>query len=319
MRKQLLRLAAILITAALLIWLIRNADWRNLAQQLLSIDPLKLMLALALFMLSYLLRAARVFDEFRHETASKNHMNSFASLHFVHFLRLTLIHNALVNIVPLRAGELAFPVLLKRWFAVPAERSVVALLWLRVQDALVVLALAALAWPGLAVWLRGMAIMTVLLIAWAIPAWMRRHRTAGSGTGRIAKIKAALAQSTHSNMRSWLWTLANWSVKITAAASLLAGLLQITPGIAALGALGGELAAILPVQGVAGFGTYEAGAAALLRTSSTYNVSLTAGLQAALILHLIMLGCALLAGGLAAALLPGAPQAPAVSSNKRDL
>ncbi len=308
MRNQLLRFAAFLITAALLIWLIRNADLRNLTQQLLSIDPLKLALALVLFMLSYLLRAARVFDEFRYETGSKDRISSFASLHFVHFLRLTLIHNALVNVVPLRAGEIAFPVLLKRWFDVPAQRSVVALLWLRVQDALVVLALAALVWPGLAIGLRAAAIGAVLLMAWAIPAWMRRHRTEASGTGRIAKIKAALAQSTRSNMRSWLWTLANWSVKITAAASLLAGLLQITTSVAALGALGGELAAILPVQGVAGFGTYEAGVAALMRT---YNVSMTAGLQAALILHLIMLGCALLAGGLAAALLPSAPKATA--------
>ena len=69
----------------------------------------------------------------------------------------------------------------------------------------------------------------------------------------------------------------------------------------------------MPVQGIAGFGTFEAGAAALMGVyggghGGTYNVPLADGLQAALALHLIMLACAVGAGGLAAAFLPGEPK-----------
>lgn len=311
MRNTLLRLLAVLITLALLVWLIQNAHWDDVLMRLRRINPLVLLAAVALFALSYWLRAARVFDEFRHETgaAGNTSVSSFRSLHFLRFLRLTLIHNALVNVAPLRTGELAFPVLLRRWFGVPPERSVVALLWLRIQDALVVLGLAALVWPGLPWALHLLAVLAVVFIAWAIPgsmtAWMNRHKVSAPSapvSGRIQKIRAALAQSTRSNRRSWLWTLANWSVKLSAEMALLASLLSVSVNVAALGALGAELAAILPIQGVAGFGTFEAGAAALMRP---YNVVLADGLQAALALHLIMLACALLAGGLAAALLPG--------------
>jgi len=101
-----------------------------------------------------------------------------------------------------------------------------------------------------------------------------------------------------------MWTIANWSVKLVAEAWLLT--LALGPdadtGGAALGAIGAELAAILPVQGVAGFGTFEAGAAALMATQS---VPMTSGLEAALVLHAVVLALALIAGGLGAMLLPG--------------
>ena len=321
MSKILLRLFAVAITVALLVWLLSSARWQDVGRRLLQFDPGTLLIAASLFALSYLLRAARVFDEFRHETRSGAASIGFTSLHFLRFLRLTLIHNALVNVAPLRAGEIAFPVLLKRWFGVAAERSVVALLWLRIQDAFVVLALAAFVWPGIPWPLRAVALLSIVITAWAIPFWARQHAaTAPSGScaagldsvpdhepgARLAKLRAALARSTQSHTRSWLWTIANWTVKLSAETWLLMGLLGVAPNIGALGALGAELAGILPIQGVAGFGTFEAGAAALMRT---YNVGLADGLQAALALHLIMLGCAMLAGGLAAAFLPGAPTA----------
>ena len=78
----------------------------------------------------------------------------------------------------------------------------------------------------------------------------------------------------------------------------------------AAGALGAELAAILPIQGVAGFGTYEAGAAAALLPA---GIAFSDGLQAALVLHLFVIACALSAGALAW-LLPNAGPASAVTT-----
>ena len=82
----------------------------------------------------------------------------------------------------------------------------------------------------------------------------------------------------------------------------LRGLLHSAWPLGATGALGAELAAILPIQGVAGFGTYEAGAAAALRAG---GVLFEAGLQAALGLHLFMIASAVSAGALASLFVPG--------------
>lgn len=290
MKIWLTRLLGLLLTAALLAWFIQGAHWQSVGDRLASVAAWQLAVALGAFALTYLLRAGRIFDEFH-----RSHAIPYAGV-----LRLTLIHNASINVLPFRSGEAAFPLLLNRWFGVATPRAVATLLWLRIQDAFVVLALAALVWPDLPAWLRALWIAAVALAAWAIPAWARRHPELLDSHGRLQrlaiKLRAALAESTRGSGRSWLWTLANWSLKLGAQAWLLAALLNsgLTTGLA--GALGVELAAILPIQGVAGFGTYEAGGAALMLS---HGIMLADGLQAALALHLFVICCALAAGGLA--------------------
>ena len=66
--------------------------------------------------------------------------------------------------------------------------------------------------------------------------------------------------------------------------------------VGAAGAVGGELAAISPVQGVAGIGSYEAGAAAALKLS---GIAWVDGLKAAFSLHLLVLASALVSAGIA--------------------
>jgi Lysylphosphatidylglycerol synthase TM region len=295
------RLAALLCSAALIAWFIfggqREAQFAALAARLARLDAWQIAGFIAAFGCTYLLRAGRVFDEFR----------SVAGVRFGAILRLTLIHNAMINVLPFRSGEATFPLLLTRWFGVPTTRAVAALLWLRLQDAFVVLALAAAVWPGLPLWLRLLWVAGVALAAWLIPTWARSHPELLPEHGRFARIgirlRAALAESTRGSRRAWLWTLANWSLKLLAQAWMLAVLLGDSVQTGLAGALGVELASILPIQGVAGFGTYEAGGAALLRA---HGIMLADGLQAALVLHLFVIACALCAGALAAVLLPGA-------------
>ena len=311
MKRTLLRGAALVISLAFLVWVLADARWRGVVDRLARIDAASLAAIALMFAISYALRAARVHGEFRDELREHAPRLSARS-GFVRILRLTLIHNALVNVVPFRAGEVAFPVLLARWFGVATERAVVSLLWLRAQDACVVLALAACVWPRVPLALRVAAIAAIAIGAWAVPAWAQRHRDRIASGGRFARMRAMLARSTRSNRRGWFWTLSNWSVKLAAEAWLLCLLLglsfsapnDVTTGVAtgALGAIGAELAAILPVQGVAGFGTFEAGAAALLRTQ---GIAIASGVEAALALHAVVLALALVAGA-AAALLPGA-------------
>jgi hypothetical protein len=297
MSTSLKRTVALLCSAALIAWFFHSARADNLVVLVSRVQPLQLTGLVGAFALTYLLRAGRVFDEFR----------TTPGVNYGAILRLTLIHNAMINVLPFRSGEATFPILLSRWFGVPTARAVAALLWLRLQDAFVVLALAALVWPALPYPLRVLWIIVVALAAWGVPRWARNHPQVLPDHGRLArigiKLRAALAESTRGSGRSWLWTLANWSVKLAAQAWMLSVLLGNGLQVGLAGAMGVELASILPIQGVAGFGTYEAGGAALLRT---HGIMLADGLQAALVLHLFVIACALCAGAAAAVLLPGA-------------
>ncbi len=317
MRTIALRTLAVLITLALLWWVVADARWQGVSERLARIDAIALAGVALLFAASYAMRGARIYGEFKDELGNRPLRDDSPMRRYLRILRLTLVHNALVNVMPFRSGEVAFPVLLTRWFGIATGRAVVALLWLRAQDACVVLVLAAIVWPGMPLAWRLVVLAVIVGGAAAVPIWARRHRhtssneSSESNQGKLARLRALLARSTESNASGWMWTIANWSVKLIAEAWLVA--LALGPrtdayggvydaGSAALGAIGAELAAILPVQGIAGFGTFEAGAAALM---ATQGVAMTSGLEAALVLHAVVLALALIAGGLGALLLPG--------------
>ncbi|AKU11882.1 hypothetical protein AzCIB_1987 [Azoarcus sp. CIB] len=292
------RLLAIAASLALLAWLAWDGRWQGLADAFRRLDPIALMLAIAGFATSYVLRAGRVYDEFRRDAHGR----------FGACLRIVLIHNAMVNVVPFRGGEAAFPVLLGRNFGTPLARAVASLFWFRLQDALVVAVLAVAVWPGLPLPLRLAGIFGLVAFAWYLPRWARApHAWAarGGAAAKLAKLRDAFADSTRHARFGWAWTLANWSVKLATQAWLLSSLLPAGVAVGAAGALGAELAAILPVQGVAGFGTYEAGAAAAMLP---HGVPFENGLQAALALHLFVIACAV-ASGAVAWLMPAPPVA----------
>jgi len=290
------RILAVAVSAGLLAWLMADGRWRGLGEIFARLDGLTLGLATAGFGLSYLLRALRIFDEFRAQAGGR----------FGTCLRITLIHNAMINVVPFRGGEAAFPLLLRKNFGVPLPRAIASLFWFRLQDAFVVMALAATVWPGLHPALKAAAVLGVVVMAWWLPRWARAPHAWADGSGfiaKFAKVRDAFAESTRHARYGWVWTLANWTVKLAAQAGLLAALIPATASVGAAGALGAELAAILPVQGVAGFGTYEAGAAAAMLPS---GVALASGLQVALALHLFVIACAVTSGAIAW-LFPTAP------------
>ncbi|NTV09945.1 MAG: UPF0104 family protein [Zoogloea sp.] len=283
------RMLAILVSLALLAWLAAGGRWHGLAEVVARVPLPALFLALAGFAASYMLRGLRVYDEFRGVAAGR----------YAACLRLVLVHNAFVNVLPFRGGEAAFPMLLQKNFGVALPRAVASLFWLRLQDAFVVMALAALLVPGLPMLLRIVGVAGVVGVAWWLPRWARApHNWAEGGklTAKLARLRDAFADSTGHARYGWLWTVANWTVKLAAQAWLLASLLPAEFQTGAAGALGAELAAILPVQGVAGFGTYEAGAAAAMLPT---GIALQSGLQAALALHLFVIAYAVCTGAIA--------------------
>lgn len=306
------RLLAVVFSVALLVWLAGDERWRDLGAAFGRLTPTMIALGAGGFFVSYLLRALRVHDEFRAEARGR----------FPSCLRIVLIHNAMINVVPFRGGEAAFPLLLRQTFGTPLARAVASLFWFRLQDALVVGVLAALVWPGVPAALRLACVAALVGLAWYLPHWARSPHDWAEGralAAKLGKLRDAFAESTRHARFGWVWTIANWSVKLLVQAWLLAVLLPAAPSVGAAGALGAELAAILPVQGVAGFGTYEAGAAAAVLPS---GIEFERGLKAALALHLFVIACAVSAGALAWLIRSRPPAAdpeprPPVSGNSR--
>lgn len=274
-----------LLSAAFAGWLIWSGKGAEVGTALASLPAPALGMLIAGLFLTYALRALRVLHEFGEQTRGR----------FLACLKLVLTHNALVNLLPMRSGEFAFPLLLKRDFGVPLSRAAGSLLWLRVQDAFVLAALAVAGWPGLGAGLRAAGLVLLAACGLAMPTaaqWLLKRVQ----SDKLVPIAAALADAARHARIGWLWTIANWAVKLFVLSAVLAHLIGTGACIGLSGTIGGELSALLPVQGVAGFGSYEAGVAGALALS---RVPLAEGLQAAFSLHLLVLASALSWAGLA--------------------
>ena len=110
----------------------------------------------------------------------------------------------------------------------------------------------------------------------------------GSTSPGLAQLTKALSSRGQRMAQGWLITVSNWALKLSLQAWLLSQLLDRDWSAGWAGSLGAELSALLPVQGLAGVGSYEAGSAAAMRW---HGVPWNDGLQAALNMHLCLLAC----------------------------
>jgi len=273
----------IVLVEGLIGWAALLAPWRTL-------PPGPLAAAIILVFATYGLRALRVHDYFRADTRG-----AFATV-----LRLSLQHNLLNNLLPARSGELSFPVLMSRHFAISPMRSVPALMWFRLLDLHTLLACGLLvsgdallgpgrAWPLTLAWMLlpwlGFSVFAPRLSRWQLPE--------GRLGGLLHQAAQALPLEAGLFWRSWLWTLASWLIKLAVFAWILALFAPMDTGAAWLAVIAGDLTSVLPVHGVAGAGTYEAGVVAALLP---FGLDARTALQAAVNLHLFILGSTLLAG-----------------------
>ncbi len=293
-KKQWWFIAGLVLLVLIIIGIERWIGWQTLLEPWYRIAPGTLILATLLTWVSYLARALRVYDYFLPATHGG----------FTVCLKLTLLHNLINNLLPMRSGEISFPVLMRRYFATPLVKSLAALLWFRFMDlhALGLVALIALGSYKLESWLVILSVMYWLSLPW----WLFQLQQSSQWTGwiqrlpsrfqdHIAKAKAGLPQTPSALWRAWLWTLLNWLVKLTVFAWILS-LFAPAPipfPVAVLGTTGGDLTSILPIHGVAGTGTYEAGVVAILLP---FEIPAETALVAAVNLHLFMLGLSLASG-----------------------
>jgi len=219
-------------------------------------------------------------------------------------LRVMLLHNTAVNVVPMRGGEAAYPLLVNRQLGVPVGQAVASLVWIRAQDLLLLALLLVLFLPRFPLWARGalvvLGLAAVLASIALVQRFVARRGAAPPPASKLLRTALgaleALSDAPRHGLAGWLFGAGSWAVKLTALGLLLAHLGGFPRLDAVTGALWGELAGILPIQGPANFGTYEAGVAAGV---AVFGRSVLHAAAPALALHLFSLACALAAGGLA--------------------
>lgn len=255
----------LLLGGVALVWMGRTLDLSTLRRSAAAVPAWHWGLASAGILLSYALRAARLHAEWQPRTGAR----------YAECLQLFLLHNAAASWLPMRSGEAGYPLWLYRRWQVPPGESLRSLLWLRVQDALVLALLSAALW-------------TALAAEWPATAALAAAALAAGGVGAVG---ARLTR--RGSWRGWLCCLGNWVVKLAVIAAMLAAVGALPAAAALRGAVGGEWAGVLPLQAPGGLGTYEAG---VWVASGSGQTALATVVGAALLVHALTLGLAGLTG-----------------------
>ena len=293
-------LLALTTSCVFLAWWFIYGVPASLAQDFLAIPWTVLAVAILGMLLTYVLRGWRVCREFK----------EFPKMRFGAALQVVLWHNASVNVMPFRSGEAAFPWLLNRRFDISITRATASLLWLRIQDACVVLMLGIWVLADIELLVRMLLSCCLVVAALLFAKWSRTTSPTPLAQWpwkHLNGFRQALAESNAHSPEGWWVTLANWLIKLSVQAMLFAALLQVSFQTGLAGTFGAELAAVTPLQGVAGIGSYEAASAAAMLP---WGVEWSVGLRTALVVHLVVLTCALSCAaiaGLISALTPTLP------------
>jgi len=262
-----------LIAVVALGWMLRRVDWQQAAATWQRVPARVWLLSAAGLVASHLLRAGRVRAEWQQRLR----------MGWREAWGLMVRHSAWVVLVPMRGGEAIYVWALYRQGDVPLRQATLSLLRLRLQDMAVLAVLATALFAPFA-WYWRLLLLAVLLVAavWLLPAvWFIVQERAARRSGESGRQLAPPAWA------SWAYAVSNWIVKLAAIAWPLASLLPVGWDAALKGATGGELAAALPVQPPAGFGPYEAGVIAGLRSAADLPWAEIA--LAALVVHLLAL------------------------------
>jgi len=335
-RTRWIAVASIAAGVAVLAVLVAFTPWSLLAERVAGVPWPGWVGATLGMSATYALRAGRLRAEWLWKLRT-------LGLGYRECLQITLLHNAAINILPMRSGEASYSFLLHRRWGIGLGDATASLLWLRLQDMMVlgVLGIAILV-PAPLPWRIGFAVAAIAAAALLLPALVRRvhvrarwarARAHGAASARrvkgwhlVAKVAAAF-RAARGGAAAWGYAISNWVLKLGIVGVLLTSLANIPAGAGFCGALGGELAGVLPLQAPAGVGTYEAGvalgtqarhakiaaaaasatAAEQIRAANTDNGRLIFG--AALAVHALMLVVAL-ATALAFSLIVRASRAP---------
>ena len=225
----------------------------DLAAVVTAIVSLPAQTALVIFLLgaiSWLLRGLRTWI-------------LFEQLPLTEALGMSFVHNTANNLAPMRLGELALP-MLARWLGnVEFSVGMTSLIWIRLLDliSLVGISVCIVFLPTagtiMLALLAALIFLTPLLIAIVVPK--TQHIRLPQILEQARSQLMYEAQNGKRLHRMWRLTILAWLSKIMGMGVLLATLSGIPMTDVITTILGAELSSILPIHGLAGAGSYEAG------------------------------------------------------------
>lgn len=278
------------IFVAFVVWIESAFQWSTILSMWKHLPISLTAIAFSLFSISYLLRSVRLwicFDELRGISG------------IVISIKVMFIHNFFNNLLPMRTGEAAFPLLLKKQAGIEFSRSLPALLVFRFLDLMFLLIVASFVVVGdLYLPLRMLLAMAVFLVPFVL--WLLHHRLKmeiAKQQGRISdlllKLISGIPERFSVFCQVYFWTIMNWSIKLLLFAFMLQQFADIPYTSALLGSMTGELSSVLPIHGFAGAGTYETGIAFGL---VVHGISLSQAVIAGTNLHLFILSTTIVLG-----------------------
>ena len=282
MSKTLRWFIATTLFLALVIGVELTISWRSILEDWQALSLTNLLLLTLLTFASYLLRAERVYNYFASESHSR-----------VSYIRISFLHNALNNFLPMRLGEAAFPLLMRREFSESMLTTSAGLLIIRLMDLHVLLLLASVALISVSPLLGWGAVSALILFPLSL-------KFGGKALFKLfpAKVHTLLNKIEHLWPRdygllgkTYLMTLLIWVVKLLALIMILMSFLSITFSDGALAVIAADISGVLPIHGLAGSGTYEAAMLAALYPMGFETVE---AIKAAINVHIYLLGASLL-------------------------
>jgi uncharacterized membrane protein YbhN (UPF0104 family) len=200
----------------------------------------------------------------------------------------------------MRSGEIAFPILMKRWFSITPGQSIPALLWFRFMDLHFLLILGSVSlFYKYVVTPYGIPLLAIGLCLPLVFFCIRERisNLCDRGESRIRKIIKNLVEGIPSTMplfwQVWFLTVFNWVIKLGVFSWLLIQFAQVSTRQSLFASLAGEFTSVFPIHGLAGVGTYEGGIVASLKG---FGVNFDTAVQAAVNLHMFLLSSTILSG-----------------------
>ena len=279
-RLKAVRMKLLVATALLVVTIWVAASVLDLTAVISAIIALPAQTAIVIFLLgavSWLLRGLRTWV-------------LFERLPLTEALGMSFVHNTANNLAPMRLGELALP-MLARWLGnVEFSVGLTSLLWIRLLDliSLIGISVCIVFLPTVGTvmlaLLAALIFLTPLLIAIIIPKTQHIRLPQILEQARAQLLYEA--QNGKRLHRMWRLTILAWLSKIMGMGVLLATLSGISMTDVITTILGAELSSILPIHGLAGAGSYEAGG---IIGSTLMGLSPVLALEMTIQLHIYVL------------------------------
>lgn len=263
----------LLITVLFIVFLLMHVKLEDIIETLFSISPLWLSISFGLYSLSIILRTGR----FRLLLNGK--------VNFNRLLCIISIHNMSNNIMPLRTGEFSYVYLLKKIQNVQGSEGIATLMLARIFDFISISLLFFTSilmvedLPSIvANAISGVALLLALVILFLITLLYHGDKFLGLIKGFCSKLKLTrfrfinflmeklnevvknldTIRSKKIILHSIIYSILIWLSFYSMIYALLKGM-NIDPGIwvVVLGSTLPIFTSVLPIQGLAGFGTYE--------------------------------------------------------------